>query len=107
MKVNGIDDLIAQLQATSALAAGRTPAAPQTAPEAADFTATLKAAIDDVNQAQNKAAGLAREYELGNPKVNLHEAMLSLQKANVAFQGMVQVRNRLVSAYQTLMNMQV
>lgn len=106
MKVNGIDDLIAQLQATSALATGRAPAAPKAA-TGNDFTATLKSAIDDVNQSQSKALGLAREFELGNPKTNLHEVMLSMQKANVAFQGMVQVRNRLVSAYHDIMNMQV
>jgi flagellar hook-basal body complex protein FliE len=39
--------------------------------------------------------------------VNLQEVMASLAKANLSFQTMVQVRNRLVSAYQEIMNMQV
>ena len=40
-------------------------------------------------------------------KVSLEDVMISLQKANLAMQGMVQVRNRLVEAYREVMNMQV
>ena len=50
---------------------------------------------------------LQREFDLNAPNVNLHEVMVSLQKASLSFQTMVQVRNRLVSAYQEIMNMQV
>ncbi len=106
MNVNGIDDLLAQLRATSALAAG-TQAARDPAPVQSDFAAALKSAIDDVNQSQQKALGIARDFELGNPQVNLHEVMLALQKANISFQGLVQVRNRVVAAYNEIMNMQV
>ena len=56
---------------------------------------------------QNDAARLQGEFDLNAPNVNLHEVMASLQKASLSFQTMVQVRNRLVSAYQEIMNMQV
>jgi len=39
--------------------------------------------------------------------VQMSELMVSLQKSNVSFQAMVEVRNRLVSAYQEIMNMQI
>ena len=50
---------------------------------------------------------MAANFAAGNNTENLHEVMLSLQKANISFQEMVQVRNKLVSAYHDVMNMQV
>ena len=43
----------------------------------------------------------------GDGNANLHDVMIALQKANVSFQEMVQVRNKLVSAYHDVMNIQV
>jgi flagellar hook-basal body complex protein FliE len=53
------------------------------------------------------AKQLTRQFEAGDPDVNLQDVVLSLQKASLSFQTMVQVRNKLVSAYQEIMNMQV
>jgi len=50
---------------------------------------------------------MTEQFDLNAPNVNLHDVMLSLQKASLSFQTMVQVRNRLVTAYQEIMNMQV
>ena len=72
-----------------------------------DFAALIEQSISNVNAAQKTAAGLAKSYELNEANVNLAEVMISLQKANVAFQAMVQVRNKFVSAYQEIMSMQV
>jgi len=106
-----IDALLAQLRATAALAAGAPPerAAPAAAaaPAGVDFAALLKSSLDQVNESQAKAMGLARDFELGKGDVALHDVMLALQKANIEFQGTVQVRNRLVAAYQDIMNMQI
>ena len=44
---------------------------------------------------------------MGDPAVSLEETMLSIQTANVSFQSLVQVRNRMVSAYHDIMNMQI
>jgi flagellar hook-basal body complex protein FliE len=67
----------------------------------------LKSAIDEVNGAQMDAKQMSRQFETGDSEANLQDVVLSLQKASLSFQTMVQVRNKLVSAYQEVMNMQV
>ena len=103
MNIQGIDQLLSQMQATAAAAGGTAPA-PQ---GGTDFSALLKSSIDQVNSAQQESADMAKNFELGKTDASLQEVMISLQKANVSFQAMVQVRNKLVSAYQEVMNMQV
>ena len=73
----------------------------------ADFSEVLKASLDQVNATQQQAANLARDFELGASSASLPEVMISLQKANISFQQVVQVRNKLVAAYHDIMNMQV
>lgn len=108
MENRGIENLLAQLRASAALAAGTpVPAPAREANGGADFAAVLRGALDRVNDSQERALGLARDFEAGKGNVPVHEVMLSLQKANIAFQGIVQVRNRLVAAYQDIMNMQI
>lgn len=72
-----------------------------------DFSQALKSAIDQVGQAQQQAQQMTRDFASGQSDVNLQDVMINLQKANLSFQQMVQVRNKLVSAYQDIMNMQV
>ena len=72
-----------------------------------DFAALLKASVDQVNATQQDSANLAKAFEQGDPNANLQEVMVSLQQANLSFQTMVQVRNKLVSAYHEVMSMQV
>ena len=73
----------------------------------ADFSGMLKSAVDTVNETQMQASNLAGQFEVGAPGVDLPEVMVALQKANVSFQAMTQVRNRLVQAYQDIMNMPI
>ena len=72
-----------------------------------DFSRLLKASIDSVNQAQGSAADMAEAFELGDEAVNLPEVMIAIQKASLSFQAMTEVRDRLVSAYQEVMNMPI
>jgi flagellar hook-basal body complex protein FliE len=72
-----------------------------------DFGAALKAALDGVNASQSQAEALARGFQTGEGDVSLEETMVSIAKANVSFQTLVQVRSRLVAAYHDIMNMQV
>ena len=107
METQGIDQMLSVLRATAAQAGGRV-AEPQSAPAGgADFAQVLQNSIDQVNQTQQQAEGMAAIYAAGDGNANLREVMISLQKANISFQEMVQVRNRLVSAYNDVMNMQV
>ncbi len=105
MTNQGIDQMVSQLRAVAAQAAGA-PSAAQPAPEQ-DFAALLQAAVSEVNTARNEAKDLAQQFAGGDPDANLQDVVLSLQKASLSFQTMVQVRNKLVSAYQEIMSMQV
>lgn len=110
MQNRPIDALIAQLHASAALAAGKPLAgaiAPQGAPAGVDFAGLLRSALEQVNATQSQATRLAQDFELGQNDVALHDVMLAMQKANISFQATVQVRNRLVAAYQDIMNMQI
>lgn len=105
MNTSGIDNLLRELSQTAAKAAGQE--SPANAAGAANFADLLKASLDQVNAAQAEAGKMQQAFDANDPNVNLQEVMVSLQKANLSFQTMVQVRNRLVSAYQEIMNMQV
>ena len=107
METQGIDQMLSMLRANSAQAGSRV-AETQNAPAGAmDFAQVLKNSIEQVNQTQQQADGMAANFAAGDGNSNLHEVMIALQKANVSFQEMVQVRNKLVTAYQDVMNMQV
>ncbi len=105
MNTQGIDQLLGQLRAASMTATGS--AEPAALPEGQDFASALKNSLDNVNASQQQATDLAKAFEMGDSSTNIQDVMLSLQKANVSFQTMVQVRNKLVTAYQEIMNMQV
>lgn len=71
------------------------------------FSAAMKQALDGVNSAQKEAESLAREFQMDNASVSLEDTVVAMQKANISFQAVVQVRNKLVTAYQDIMNMPV
>jgi len=103
--------LLAQIQAlqqqTSASNA-LSPAVSTNAPSGqVDFKTILKNAVDEVSQAQNTAQAKVQAFSTGDSNMSLEEVMVSLQKANISFQGMLAVRNRLVDAYKDVTNLQV
>ncbi|GGK72835.1 flagellar hook-basal body complex protein FliE [Amphritea balenae] len=71
------------------------------------FADLLKNAVDGVNNSQAEAKSLATAYEKGVQGVDLHQVMISMEKASVSFQAMTQVRNRMVSAYEDVMKMPI
>lgn len=105
-----IEAMMAQLKA----AATKPAAQPVVAPVAGDagaakvnFADALKNSISEVSEAQKSAGELGKAFTMGDDKVSLSDVMVSMQKASIGFQATVQVRNKLVSAYQEIMNMQV
>jgi flagellar hook-basal body complex protein FliE len=72
-----------------------------------DFVGALKQALQAVNQTQNQASELQKQFQLNNPEVSLEETMVAMQKSNISFQALVQVRNKFIAAYHEIMNMQV
>ncbi|MBL8406287.1 MAG: flagellar hook-basal body complex protein FliE [Candidatus Accumulibacter sp.] len=107
MDTQGIDQMLSMLRANSAAAGGRAAEAQSAAAGGSDFAQVLQASIAEVNQTQQQADAMAANFAAGNSSENLHEVMIALQKANISFQEMIQVRNKLVSAYHDVMNMQV
>lgn len=75
--------------------------------EGEGFGDLLKNAIDKVNDTQMEASRMATAFEQGDPRVELTQVMIQLQKASVSFQAMTQVRNKLVAAYEDVMKMPI
>ncbi|NEX62699.1 flagellar hook-basal body complex protein FliE [Noviherbaspirillum galbum] len=93
---DGVNPLMGAAKADGAAPAGKV-----------DFSNALKVALDQVNGTQLRSEELGKRFVSGDDSVNLSDVMISAQKANISFQATVQVRNRLVSAYHDIMNMQV
>jgi flagellar hook-basal body complex protein FliE len=103
MSIQAIDGVLQQLQMTSLQEAGKdTHSSSQL-----DFGATMKAALDKISETQTTARAQAQDFELGKPGVQLNDVMVDLQKSSISMQMGIQVRNKLVSAYSDIMNMQV
>jgi flagellar hook-basal body complex protein FliE len=113
MQIDPMQSVLAQMRALAAQAAARPDAATANAVTSAsaatqqgDFAATLKAALDGVNGALQHANALQQQFLSGASDVSLSDVMLASQKASLSFQAALQVRNKLVAAYQDIMNIQ-
>ena len=103
-----IDSVLAQIRSLSSQArVGATPAAASQKSGSSEFATLLSKGIDSVNQTEQSAAKLSDAFQRGDPGVELPQVMLEMQKASVSFRALTEVRNRVVSAYQEIMNMQV
>jgi flagellar hook-basal body complex protein FliE len=72
-----------------------------------DFADVLKSSLDGVARAQAKSEEMQKAFVLGDKNVSLSDTMIAMQKASINFQTAIQVRNRVVQAYNDIMNMQV
>lgn len=102
---NGIDSALAQMRATAAQVAPQSAAASPTA-SGAGFASALTDALRDVSAQQARGDDLKRRLDT-DPNLALQDVVIELSKASLSFQMMVQVRERLVSAYREVMNMQI
>jgi flagellar hook-basal body complex protein FliE len=75
--------------------------------ETSDFANVFKGLLKDANSAQKQSGELANAFQMGDDRVELTDVMISSQKSRLAFQAVLQVRNKLVNAYQDIMNMPV
>ena len=75
--------------------------------DAPGFGEMLKGAVDKVNGMQKQAKALSTAYEQGDKNVDLHQVMISMEKASVSFQALTQVRNRMVTAYEDIAKMPI
>jgi len=70
------------------------------------FIDTLKDSIRDINQVQIQADQAIADVVAGNQQ-DLHKTMVAIEKADVSFQLMMQVRNKIISAYEEILRMQI
>jgi flagellar hook-basal body complex protein FliE len=109
-----IQQVLAQMRALQTRASFApneiTPAATGTAvstTQPTDFANLLKNSVDNIASMQNHADSLAASYEAGDKSVDLTKVMLEVQKASLAFHAMTEVRNKLIDAYTSVMQMSV
>lgn len=74
--------------------------------EGVSFGSVLKDAITDINKLQNDADKAIAKVQLEDAG-SIHDAMIALEKAGISFQVMMQVRNKILDAYQEVMRMSV
>ena len=72
----------------------------------AGFQGALKEAISSINDIQQGASQAVEALATGQSQ-NIHQAMIALQQADLSFQLMMQIRNKLVTAYEEIQRMQI
>jgi len=104
-----VNQLLAQMRVLEAQAQAKPAPINESglATQKTDFSNLLKQSVDSVNETSMHAGKLAESFEKGDSNVSLAELMISMEKASVSFQAMTQVRNKLLTAYQEIMNMPV
>ena len=105
--ITGLDDVLGQLRSVAQAAGGLPAAGKEPVAQPGGFAAELQRSIQQVAQMQSAAAAQARSFQLGDPDISLNDVMIDMQKASIAFQTTVQVRNRLVAAYQEIASMPI
>ena len=99
--------LLGQMQALESMSKGQMISTPPKLDDSNSFSSLMQQAINQINDSQMQASSLARAFELGDKTVDLSQVMVAMQKSRVSFQALTEVRNKLLSAYQDVMNMSV
>ena len=77
-----------------------------TAPQSNSFGGLLKQSLSDVTELQHKADQAVKALATGQQQ-DIHNTMIAMEKAGVAFNLLMQIRNKVIAAYETVMRMQV
>ena len=105
----GANSLLQQMQSLQGEMAPTGAIAPQTRSvnntSGADFSNLLAQAVGHVSDLQSTAGDLATRLDMGDTTVSLSDTVIAREKAGVAFEATVQVRNKLVDAYKEIMSM--
>lgn len=104
-----INQVLAQMRSMQALAQGQAVGAASAAETVSNsqFSNLMTQSIADVNASMQESKAVTAAFESGDPSVSLAEVMITAQKASLQFTGMTEVRNKLLNAYQEVMNMPV
>jgi flagellar hook-basal body complex protein FliE len=99
-----IQQVLSQMRTMAAAARGEAAA---TQSDAVSFASALRQSVAEVNESMLTSRRLADAFDQGDDSVSLPDLMVSAQKASLEFQALTEVRNKLLSAYQEVMNMPV
>lgn len=106
-----VSSVLSQMRALSAQASSDTSATalkPSTGnPPSVDFGTLFRQSLGAVATQQNEAQSQINAFERGDSGADIGKTVVAEQKADLAFRGLVEVRNKLTDAYTTIMNMQV
>lgn len=72
-----------------------------------DFLNIFSASIKKINTLELQAENISKKFELGSQDIGINDVMLEMQKASIALHFGIQVTNKLVGAYQEIMNMNI
>lgn len=103
-----VNNLLSQMrQLTSQVKPAEQSFTAAAAPAQTDFSSLLKQSISSVADSQTQAGQLAASFERGDAGADLGKTMVAIQKADLSLSTLSQVRNKLVDAYNNIMNMPV
>lgn len=103
MTIQAIEGVVSQLNVVATQAAHNT----KPVVEPVGFADHLVASVNQINETRVKSAQKVQDFTLGKPDVSLNDVMVDMQKASLSLQMGIQVRNKLVAAYQEIMSMPV
>ncbi len=110
MNISKVDGLLAEMRGAMAAAQGAGVAKAAESGVAGgkvDFASVLRSSLDAVSQTQNQATSMQNAFVMGVDKVSLSDTMIAMQKGSISLQATIQVRNKVMDAYNTIMNMSV
>ncbi|WOJ93301.1 flagellar hook-basal body complex protein FliE [Congregibacter variabilis] len=102
-----INQVIAQMRSMASAAGSGSEASGAEQVSGANFSTLMQDSIEEVNASMMQAKALATSFESGDPQISVTEVMVASQRAGLEFQAMTEVRNKLLTAYQEIMSMQV
>lgn len=104
--LTAIENMLSEMRQV-AQAASNLPVRSDAVEKNGGFAAELQRSLSRVSEMQNTANAQTQAFQAGAPDVSLNDVMIDMQKAGIAFQATLQVRNRLLQAYQEISSMPV
>ena len=107
MQMNSLLNQMRQLEGIARRDVPQTESVKELETEAPGFSNMLKDAIHSVNDLQKTSGQLQQAFIQGDPNVDIARVMVASQKSGIAFQAVVQVRNKMLESYKDIMSMPV
>ena len=101
-----INQVLSQMRSMQAMARNESPSSAEIA-RCSQFSELMSESITQVNNSMQESKAITASFEQGDPSVSLADVMINAQKASIQFSGMTEVRNKLLTVYKDVMNMQV